>query len=214
MQQLWNSMTTKQKAISASILVLMFFALTMAGSFAMRIRTYEKTMAAKDKELTTSQSQLKEEQLKSHQLSTQLSTSKSTYERKLAALNAAGQPLLDGHGNPIFNEERGSADTSELMQKTLDMNQKQILSLSSLVVQKDSEIQTLTQKVSRPGMSAWDFSLGYSLPISMLGAPALGATWAGAGWHFPFLGADVGIRVEGGLGALERAAKVDLVFRP
>lgn len=189
----------KQKVMLYGGGALLVLALSVAGMLFNRVRTSESSLHSVTQELVQARQSSLTATAKVEQLERSLETSKRDFKERLLARDKDGKALLDGKGKPIFENRSGSESSSSETLKQFSSLQTKVETLSISLSAKSAQYDELKKKMSRPGLSPWEFSLDYEPRLFAL-ADYVNADWmGGAAYHLPLLGLDAGIRA--GIGA-------------
>lgn len=84
-----------------------------------------------------------------------------SYEKRIAALNAKGEAILDANGNPVFNVELGSLATSEQIDMLKTRYEVSLMERDTKYELLSREMTELKSKVTKPSLRPLALALAY-----------------------------------------------------
>lgn len=167
---------------------------TLGGMMFNKVKTLETAKASVTKERDKALEAVKTAESKRTEAEQQARTNASRYRKLALATNPlTGAAIFDKNGNPVFNSDEGSAEATELLQRTVVELQAERQVLREMVSERDKALSLATKQTSRPARSPWDFGLEYAAPFEKW-LDVMGATvYLGPGYHFELAGLDVGV---------------------
>lgn len=177
-----DMLTPKQKMIAYAVMVLAVLASTFAGILLNRVTITTLALSVSQTANTALVKERDEARQALTESESRWSQKAQTYEKRIAALDAKGNPALDGKGLPIFNVELGSMTQSEQVNLMKTSYESKLTEKDSKFEQLSREMQELKTKTTKPGLRPITLMVAYEFEDLKDFA---GGRWApGMGYNF------------------------------
>lgn len=171
------------KAYAIALGLLAVIASSLAGVFFNQVRTEKDQVTHLTLSTVSLQKQLSEVQQAKTEAETTASTQARSYERKIAVLTAAGQVVLDGHGEPVYNITSSSMSSSEVESMVRGEYEVQLMQKDTQLSTLSTQLETLKTRTSKPALRPVTLGWGYQAPSLNPSTWAGGRHWADVGYN-------------------------------